>query len=356
MPSVRHSRILPPAVKSAGAVRQADDGTRGQDLAVGGIAVIIVNFNSGTLLGECLRHVRAQTRRPERIIVVDNASSDGSADRLESDYPEVELIRSDRNLGFAAANNLGVHRAIGTKWLALLNPDAFPKPDWLERLLAAADRHPECASFGSRLLDAHDPGRLDGTGDVYHVSGLAWRRDHGRPVETGTNEAGEIFAPCAAAALYRRDAFLEAGGFDEEYFCYFEDVDLGFRLRLLGHGCRYVPDAEVRHVGSAVTGRRSPFSLYHGHRNLVWTWCKNMPGPLLWWYLPQHLLLNLGSLLWYAPRGQGSTLLRAKWDALRGLPRCWRQRRAIQAHCKVTPRRLRQAMSRGLLALYRRGS
>jgi GT2 family glycosyltransferase len=318
------------------------------------VAVIIVNFNSGALLGDCLRHLRAQTRRPEQIIVVDNASRDGSADRLEQDYPEVELVRLERNLGFAAANNLAARRAGEVEWLALLNPDAFAEPDWLERLLAAAAACPDCASFGARLVDAHDPGRLDGTGDVYHPSGLAWRRDHGRLLAEGEGEAGDIFAPCAAAALYRRTAFFEAGGFDEDYFCYFEDVDLGFRLRLLGYGCRYVPDAVVRHVGSAVTGRRSAFSLYHGHRNLVWTWCKNMPGPLLCLYLPQHLLLNLGAVLWYALRGQGRTLLRAKWDALRGLPRCWRQRRVIQAGRRISSGSLRRAMSRGLRALYRR--
>ncbi|KAB2929764.1 MAG: glycosyltransferase family 2 protein [Candidatus Contendobacter sp.] len=320
-----------------------------------GVAVIIVNFNSGVLLGQCLRHLRAQTRCPERVIVVDNASHDGSADRLERDYPGVEVIRLDRNQGFAAANNLAARWADEVEWLALLNPDAFPEPEWLERLLAAAATYPDCASFGARLLDAGDPDHLDGTGDVYHVSGLAWRRDHGRPVAVGASEAGEIFSPCAAAALYRREAFFEAGGFDEDYFCYFEDVDLGFRLRLLGYGCQYAPAAVVRHVGSAVTGRRSRFSLYHGHRNLVWTWCKNMPGPLFWLYLPQHLLLNLGALLWFALHGQGLTLLRAKWDALRGLPRCWRWRNAIQSRRCVSSWSLRRAMSRGLLALYRRG-
>ena len=320
-----------------------------------GVAVIIVNFNSGALLGECLRHLHSQTRRPEQVIVVDNASSDGSADRLESEYPEVECIRADRNLGFAAANNLAVRRAGEVKWLALLNPDAFPQPDWLERLLAAADNHPECASFGARLVDANDSGRLDGTGDVYHVSGLAWRRDHGRLTATGASVGGDIFAPCAAAALYRRSAFLEADGFDEDFFCYFEDIDLGFRLRLLGYRSRYVPDAVVRHVGSAVTGRRSPFSLYHGHRNLVWTYVKNMPGPLFWFYLPQHLLLNLGAVLWYALRGQAGPLLRAKRDALGGLSRCWRQRYVIQSRRRVSAWRLRQTMSGGLLALYRRG-
>ncbi len=320
------------------------------------VAVLIVNFNSGLLLGECLRHVRAQTRRPDRVIVVDNASHDGSADGMERDYPGVDVIYLERNQGFAAANNLAARKAGEVDWLALLNPDAFPEPDWLERWLAAADAHPDYASFGARLVDASDPERLDGTGDVYHVSGLAWRRDHGRRIVEGVAEAGEIFAPCAAAALYRRAAFFEAGGFDEAYFCYFEDVDLGFRLRLLGYHCRYVPDAVVRHMGSALTGRRSPFSLYHGHRNLVWTWCKNMPDPLFWRYLPHHVLLNLGSMLWYALRGRGNVLLRAKWDALRGLPRCWRQRRAIQNRRRVSAGALRQMMSGGWRALYQRGA
>ena len=320
-----------------------------------GIAVIIVNFNSGPLLGQCLRHLRAQTHHPKQVMVVDNASHDGSTDGLARDYPEVEWVRLERNLGFAAANNLAAQRADGVEWLALLNPDAFPEPDWLERLLAAALTHPDCASFGSRLLDAGDPSRLDGTGDVYHVSGLAWRRGHGQRVVAGATADEEIFAPCAAAALYRRSTFLEAGGFDQDYFCYFEDIDLGFRLRLLGHHCRYVPEAVVLHVGSAITGRRSPFSLYHGHRNLVWTYCKNMPGLLFWIYLPQHLLLNLGAMAWFALRGQGVTLLRAKWDALRGLPRCWRQRRVIQASRRISSWPLRRMMSRGLWALCRRG-
>lgn len=319
------------------------------------VAVIIVNFNSGALLAECLRHVRAQTRQPERVIVVDNASQDGSADRLDAEYPGVALVRMAQNIGFAAANNLAARQAGEVEWLALLNPDAFPAPDWLERLLQAGGAYPECASFGSRLVDACDPSRLDGTGDIYHVSGLAWRRDHGRPVSSEEREAGELFAACAAAALYRREAFCEISGFDEDYFCYFEDVDVGFRLQLRGHRCRYVPDAVVRHVGSALTGRRSAFSIYHGHRNLVWTWCKNMPGPLFWRYLPQHLLLNLIEVVWFVLRGQGRIILRAKWAALRGLPRCWRKRAIVQSQRRVSPWRLRERMQDGLLALCRRG-
>ena len=318
------------------------------------VAVIIVNFNSGSLIGECLRCLRAQTLPPEQIIVVDNASHDGSVDRVEDDDPLIEVMRLDRNLGFAAANNLAARRAEGVEWLALLNPDAFPEPDWLEQSLAVARAHPDCASVGARLVDAGHPGQLDGTGDVYHVSGLAWRRDHGKPIEVGVNEAGEIFAPCAAAALYRRTAFFEADGFDENYFCYFEEVDLGFRLRLLGYSCWYAPDAVAHHIGSAVTGRCSPFSLYHGHCNLVWTWCKNMPAPLFWLYLPQHLLLNLVILFWFTLRGQGITLLRAKEDAVRGLPWCWWRRKAVQSQRRVSSWQLQRMMSRGWQAFHQR--
>lgn len=131
-------------------------------------------------------------------------------------------------------------------------------------------------------------------------------------------------------------------------------MDLGFRLRLAGYRCLYVPDAVVHHVGSAITGRRSDFTVYHGHRNLVWVFVKNMPGPLFWLYLPQHLLFNLVSILWYTLRGQGRVILRAKWDAIRGLPRVWRQRKAIQAKRKVGAWELRRLMARGWLTPYLR--
>jgi GT2 family glycosyltransferase len=164
-----------------------------------------------------------------------------------------------------------------------------------------------------------------------------------------------VFAPCAAAALYRRDALVKVGGFDESYFAYLEDVDLGFRLRLAGYRCLYVPDAVVRHVGSATTGgQRSDFSVYHGHRNLVWTYFKNMPWPLFWLYLPQHILLNFVSIVYFALRGQGRVILRAKWDALKGLPRILKERRRIQKSRRVSSSELRRVMTKGLLTPYLR--
>ena len=193
------------------------------------VSVVIVNWNAGQFLERCLSALDQQTVSPQQTIVVDNASQDGSTTGIEDRHHGIRVIRLTENLGFAAASNLAVREAEDSNWVALLNPDAFPDPTWLAALMQAAQARPQCASFGSRLLCATATDRLDGTGDVYHVSGLAWRRGHGT-VASGMALAGaEIFAPCAAAALYRRDIFLAAGGFDEHYFCYFEDVDLGFR-------------------------------------------------------------------------------------------------------------------------------
>ena len=316
------------------------------------VAVVIVNWNAGQFLERCLSALEQQIVSPQQTIVVDNGSQDGSTDGIEERHRGVRVIRLTENLGFAAASNLAIREAKDSDWVALLNPDAFPEPTWLAALMQAAHARSEFSFFGSRLVCATATERLDGTGDIYHVSGLAWRRDHGTAASNTAVVPGEIFAPCAAAALYRRDAFLAAGGFDEHYFCYFEDVDLGFRLRLLGYRSWYVPDAVARHVGSGLAGRHSSFSVYHGHRNLVWTYLKNMPAALLWLYLPQHLLLNVATVLWFSVRGQAQVIFKAKAHSLRELPRVWRQRRAIQTKRQLGARELRQVMARGWLTPY----
>lgn len=173
----------------------------------------------------------------------------------------------------------------------------------MSRPSQAAEENPRYTFFGSHMKRHGSPDELNGTGDVYHTSGLAWRRDHGRMSSGIQRTTGEIFSPCAAAALFRRDIFLGVGGFDENFFCYFEDVDLAFRLRLMGERCLYVSSAVVEHIGSATTHRNSDFAVYHGHRNLAWSYAKNMPQSLFWVFLPQHLLANLAALIWFSLRG-----------------------------------------------------
>ena len=295
------------------------------------VTIIIVNWNGKPFLEQCLSALMNQSVQPHEIILLDNASSDGSVDIVRG-FPFVRLLTQDKNTGFARGNNLAIQMAsAASEWIALINPDAFAEPRWLEALLEAADANPECTVFGSKLLNAGDPLILDGAGDAYHMSGLVWRMGHGLPAIAYAEHVSAVFSPCAAAALYQRSALLELGGFDEDYFCYVEDVDLGFRLQLAGHPCLYVPQSVVHHVGSGTTGgQHSDFALYHGHRNLVWTYVKNMPGGLFWLLLPLHISLNLATLAWFALRGRGRVIWRAKRDALLGLPNMWRKRQAVQ--------------------------
>ncbi len=316
------------------------------------VAVVIVNWNSAGDLDRCLRALAAQTVRPHKILVVDNASSDASLAAVEAHFPLCDLVCLNENTGFAAANNFAVRVCAGCEWIAFLNPDAFAESNWLQSLYARATREKGFSFFGSHMIRYGSEAVLDGTGDSYHVSGLAWRRDHGAPVSRTYRSTGEVFAPCAAAALIRRDLFLSAGGFDEDHHSYFEDVDLAFRLRLLGRRSLYVAEARVHHVGSGSTHRYSAYAVYHGNRNLVWTYLKNMPTPLIWVYLPQHLLANAAALFWYTLRKQGKAVFRAKWDALCGCRSMWTKRKRIQAQRRVPVRAIRQAMRKGVALPY----
>lgn len=315
------------------------------------IAIIIVNWNAGKWLKKCLEGVSKQTLCPERVLLIDNGSTDSSLDGVENLFPEIELVRLETNLGFAAANNLGIKKARGTKWIALLNPDAVPERDWLEKIYHAAEEFSDFQFFACQLRDALRPDLIDGEGDVYHIGGHAWRKRHGRSFKPQKYDFMECFSPCAAAALYKRRILVDVGGFDEGFFCYFEDIDLGFRLRLLGHRCAYIPNAIVYHAGSATTGKQSAFSVYYGHRNLIWTYFKNMPSFLFWGLLPCHIFVNFVAIGVVSIRGQGITILKAKIDAIRGMNGILRKRKAIQKSKRIPTIGIWRQLSKGVLPL-----
>lgn len=317
------------------------------------VSIVIVYWNSAEHLPRCLDCLVRQTVQDFEVILIDNGSFDRELDELDQKFNTL-VLRVERlasNLGFAKANNIGAHLARG-KWLALLNCDAFPESDWLEKLLEAASRRPEYSFFSSRQIQFNQPDILDGSGDEYHISGLAWRRFYNHPVKEFGLKEEEVFSACAAAAIYDRNDFLMVGGFDESFFSYFEDVDLSFRLRLAGGRCLYVPQAEVYHVGSASSGKTSDFVMYHGHRNLVWTYFKNMPGYLFWWYLPLHLLMNLFFAFSFLLKGKGSAVLRAKVDAFSRLPAIISKRKKIQSARKISAREILRVINQELFAPY----
>jgi GT2 family glycosyltransferase len=314
---------------------------------------VIVTWNSGKYLPHCLESISRQTFGDFEIVIVDNGSTDDSLTGIEQKYPgmDIRVERMPQNVGFAGGNNVGVRLARG-KWVVLLNADAFPEPDWLAELVAASQTNPAYSTFSSRQLQAANPAILDGAGDAYHVSGLAWRIGLGYPANKYGLRSSELFSPCAAAAMYLRMAFLEVNGFDEDFFSYFEDVDLGFRLQLCGYRCLYVPKAVVHHVGSSTFGERSDFAFYHAHLNLVWTYVKNMPSSMFWRYLPAHLMANLIYVFYYAVRGRGKVLLKAKVDALRGLSTARKKRAIIQKNRRAGNADLEKVMQHGWLQPY----
>lgn len=290
--------------------------------------IVIVSYQCAPMVNRVLDCLLAQTDPKFEAVVVDNDSDDVDRIRIPDD-PRFRLIRAGRNAGFAAANNIGAAGATAP-WIVTLNPDAFPRPDWLATLHEAAARYPDVAMFGSTQLFAHDLGMVDGEGDYYSVFGVAWRANYRHRLGP-PHYSGPAFAPCAAAAMYRRDYFEAVGGFDEDYFCYCEDVDLGFRIQLAGGGARQVGPAVVEHVSGGVSRQYGTFALYHGMRNLMWTFAKNMPGVFLPLTIPGYVVVIVFFLMvrWrtWAQKRAG---LRAVYDGVAGLPRMIAKRREIQ--------------------------
>lgn len=314
-------------------------------------AVVIVNWNSWDVLSRCLNQLQRQTYQNFGVVVIDNGSDQPITLDFSIRYPNVRLVLNRKNVGFAAANNQAIMLMDNAKWMVLLNPDAFPESDWLEQLMFAAEENPEYAAFASRQIMADTPTLLDGDGDCYHISGRVWRQGYASPVKNAHGGQRDVFSPCAAAAMYSRDALVSAGGFDEDFFCYVEDVDLGFRMRLLGYRALLVPRAVVQHVGSATSGgRQSDFAVYHGHRNLVWTYVKNMPGCLFWLLLPLHIAMNLASIMAYFFKGRGGIIFKAKRDALYGLSKMWNKRQLLQSKRAVSIREIWHILDKRILS------
>lgn len=289
------------------------------------VRVVIVNYNGGDHLARAVRGLAQQSLADFEAVIVDNASTDGSAERLILPDDRFRLIRAGDNLGFAAGCNLGV-RGATCRWLAMLNPDAVPEPDWLDNLRLATDRHPGVALFGSTQLMGNDPERLDGAGDFYSIFGIAWRGGFGGP-KTLVSEDIPAFSPCAAAGLYRRDVWQELGGMAERFFCYLEDVDIGFRARLAGHRVMQAADARVVHAGSAISGRHSAFTLYHSARNGVFMLIRCMPLALLLVALP----LYGAAQFWLATRTpQPGARLSGLAAGLAAIPSLLAERASIQ--------------------------
>jgi GT2 family glycosyltransferase len=297
------------------------------------ISVIVINWNGRQYLQACLDALAAQQGVSFETLVVDNGSTDGSVEFLRTQFPAVRVVALAENLGFAGGNNAGAREARG-RYLVFLNNDTVVEPGWLAALRRTVDQPPGFALATSRVVYMHDPAVIDSAGDGVLQWGAAFKRFHGtRAAEAA--RSGEVFGVCGAACLVTKTAFDELGGFDEHFFVSHEDVDLSYRARLRGYRCRYVADAVVRHVGSATLGTVSPFSVFHGQRNLEWMYFKDTPGSLLLRTLAGHVVYDLAAGVHFARMGMLRPYLRAKAAAVAGLPRMLRKRAAVQRARRV---------------------
>lgn len=276
------------------------------------ISVVIPSWNGLKLLKACLPSIARQTYMPFEAIIVDNGSSDGTADFVVRHFPDFRLIRLPENMGFAAAANHGIKAAKG-EYIAFLNNDAEAHEKWLEELYKAVSAKEKTGFASSKMLKYRDRKIIDGAGDGYTRFGLAFRRGRSMADNGQYEIEQEVFSACAAAAIFKREVFNSVGLFDEDFFCYLEDVDLCFRARWAGFRGTYAPESVVYHIGGATTGGDfNKKKIYYDVKNTLNIMVKNMPAG----HIARHFSLIFIYLL--KMFSHYSVLERAPWSCLRG--------------------------------------
>ncbi|HXN40048.1 MAG TPA: glycosyltransferase family 2 protein [Solirubrobacteraceae bacterium] len=304
------------------------------------LTVAIPTYNGRGLLEVVLPSLASQRFRDFDVVVVDDGSTDGTAEWLAAQWPDVEVVVQE-NQGVTAALNACLRAGADTELVALFNSDVELDPDCLGELVGALREHPEAGSASPKLLDFERRDVIDGAGDVLKWAGHGHRRGHGERDRGQYDRPQAIFGPCAGAAVYRRSAIEVVGDFDADFHAFFEDVDWALRAQLAGLQCRYVPSARVYHMGSATLGAGlTDFTRYQLWRNGVWLFAKGMPASLLARHAHQLLAGQLVNLAVAVRDRKLGIWLRAWRDAIVGLPRMLARRRRIQRTRAVSPREL----------------
>ena len=315
--------------------------------------MVIPTLAADSRLLECVESLERQTRRDFEVVIVDN-SGKGLVRRTAA--ANARVIENSRNLGFGAAINQGV-RASASPYVATLNDDAVAHPKWLEALVCALEKRPD-AGMGASQVRFFGENRLDSAGMLVCADASSKQRGHGKPPEDFPVLEETLF-PSGSAALYRRTMLEQIGGFDDAFFLYCEDTDLGLRARWAGWKCLYVPEAVVEHHYSHSAGKASALKAYHVERNRLFVLVKNFPMSMLlispfvtlsrYFWHACYLVGGRGSAARF--RAEGHTAARMAWFVLRAhvalighFTRLWRQRRAIFRAARITPTVFRHLM------------
>jgi len=240
------------------------------------VTIIIPNYNGLQFMEPCMKALDAQHYKDYELLIVDNASTDGSNEYIEQYYSQVKLIKMDKNYGFSGAVNAGI-KAAKTPYVILLNNDTEVDENYVGEMVKAMEKYPKAFSVSAKMIQLYQRELMDDAGDMYCLLGWAFQRGVGNS-SAGYNTECKVFSACAGAAIYRREVFEKIGYFDELHFAYLEDLDVGYRAKIAGYSNRYCPTAICYHVGSGTSGSKyNDFKVRLAARNNVYLNYKNMP-------------------------------------------------------------------------------
>ncbi len=293
--------------------------------------------------------MRRQTFRDFETILVDNGSTDGSAEYVRTQFPEMQLLALPENLGFTGANIAGHAQATGSL-IVLLNNDTEAHPNWLEEIHRASQVYPDAGSFASKMMYFDERSRVENCGFDMGIAGATVDLGRDEPDGPEWTQPRKVFGASGGAVAYRRKMLDEIGFLDPEFVMIYEDADLSFRAQLRGYECVYVPGAIVYHRYRVTIGKTPSRQVFYSQRNIEFVYLKNMPLSLIWRSALQRLLYEIGAAIYFSKKGTGSAFFRAKLDVLKCLPSILRKRRDIQKRRKITSSQLRAILRESLFS------
>jgi GT2 family glycosyltransferase len=320
------------------------------------VSVVIPNWNGKEYLSDCIASLREQTHNNLEIIVVDNASTDDSVGYLRKNFPETKVIKHSKNFGFGAANNTGIKAAQG-RYIMMLNNDTRLEPKCIEELRKSIDKDEKFGACASKILLEHENNLVDVAGIVVCLDGLSIGR--GRLESSDKfNDEEEVFFASDCACLYKKEMLDDIGLtkeiYDEDFFAYADETDMGWRAQLAGWKCIYNPKAVVYHFHSASSSNYSPFKAFLVERNRIWVAVKSFPVSFLvlgmFYTILRYFYQALGALTGKGAAGKFTKeankfelikiLIKANISALLGLPKMLKKRREILKKKRISNREL----------------
>lgn len=298
------------------------------------VSVIILNWNGKSHLQQCLPALFSQSYTDFEIILVDNGSIDGSKEWVAKEFPQIYIIPHAGNEGFARGNNRGFANARG-RYLVILNNDTICSPSFLKKMVQAAEKNEKIGMVAAKVYSGLEGQIIDSIGIRICQNGMGYLIGHHEIDEGQYDTLEKCFAPCGVAALYKREMLDEIGYFDPHFFAYYEDLDLGWRARLMGWECGVATKTVVHHVHSATSRTKSGFKTFYLHRNKLWFILKNYPLSFLWrygWQIIIYDLLALFHSLFFELTMAG---IFARFSTLKGINHILKKRRKIQKIRKI---------------------